>query len=57
MKPLTRQSNKGRPIAVDDFHHKAADQPRSNCNKAAKIAKKAARQEAKQSLRKQNFNW
>jgi hypothetical protein len=48
MKPYAPPTNIGRTRAVDDIHHRTADQPRADAKKAAKAVRHAARQAGKQ---------
>lgn len=47
MRPYTPPTNVGRKVAVDDIHHRTADQPRTDAAKAAKAARHGARQAGK----------
>lgn len=44
MKPYAPRNNKGRTVAVDDIHHRTADQPKAGAVAAAKAMRHAARQ-------------
>lgn len=48
MKPYAPPTNIGRTRAVDDIHHRTADQPRADAKKTAKAARHGARQAGKQ---------
>ena len=47
MKPYSPNTGKGRTVAVDDVHHRSADQPRAAAKTSAKKLRHAARQDAK----------
>jgi len=47
MKPYAPATNRGRTVAVDDIHHRTADQPRKAAARKAKAARHAARQQGK----------
>jgi len=47
MKPYVAPTNIGRTRAVDDIHHRTADQPRAAAKKSAKAAKHGARKAGK----------
>lgn len=51
MQPYTSQNNKGRTRAGDDIHHRTADVPRAAAKKVAKVARHAARQHARSTVR------
>lgn len=50
MKPLSPPTPKGRTVAVDDVHHKTADQPKRAAEAASKALKHAARQHGKKTI-------
>lgn len=50
MKPLTRNTNKGRTVSVDDIHHKTNDTSPSDRKASAKAQKHGNRQEAQQEV-------
>lgn len=47
MKPYAPETNSGRTRAVDDIHHRTADQPRAAARKTAKATRHAARQQGR----------
>ena len=50
MKPYSPSTSKGRTVAVDDVHHRTADQPKTSAKVAAKKLRHSARQEAKRQM-------
>lgn len=53
MKVYAPETDSGRTRAVDDVHHRTADQPRADCKRSAKPLRKAARQYQKRLIREQ----
>lgn len=49
MTPYTPANNKGRTVAMDDIHHRTADQGRASAKAAAKAMRHAARQDGRRS--------
>jgi hypothetical protein len=47
MKAYSPATNIGRIRAIDDTHHKTADQPKAACNVTAKRLRKGARQQGR----------
>lgn len=47
MKPYAPTTDTGRTRAVDDVHHRTADQPRRAAKASAKALRHAARQQAR----------
>jgi hypothetical protein len=45
MKPYTPPSSKARRVAINDIHHRTADQPRASTKPYAKAMRHAARQQ------------
>jgi hypothetical protein len=50
MKPYTPGTSKGRTVAVDDVHHRTADQPRNVAYASAKALRRSARQDGQKQV-------
>ncbi|MBK3779874.1 hypothetical protein G3A43_06375 [Paraburkholderia aspalathi] len=50
MKPYAPGTSKGRTVAVEDVHHRTADQPREAANAAAKALRHSARQDGQKQV-------